>query len=47
MPEAKQMEQEKQRFDDIFFAMTSFVILCQKSEKIKLLGEEKYLKAGK
>ena len=42
---AKQIEQEEQRFDDVFLAMTSFC--AKKSEKIRFLGEEKYLKAEK
>ena len=46
MPVAKEIEQEKHRFDYVFFAMTSF---CAKKTpgKLTLLGEEKNLKAEK
>ena len=42
MPKKKNIEQKKQRFDNVFLPMTSF---CgQISEKIKVLGQEKNLK---
>ena len=43
MPEAKQIEQQMQSFDDALFTMMSFS--AEKSEKTILLGEEKNLKA--
>ena len=43
MPDAKQIEQKIQSFDDAPFTMTSFS--AKKSEKTILLGEEKNLKA--
>ena len=36
----KKIEQEKQRFDDVFLVMTSFC--AKKSEKSTLLGDVKY-----
>ena len=39
MPEAKCIEQKNQTFDDLVFVMT--LIWAKKSEKIKLLGQEK------
>ena len=43
MQEAKETEQKMQSFDELFFTMTSFY--AKKSEKKKLMGEEKNLKA--
>ena len=43
MPEAKEIEQKIQSFDDVLFTMTSFS--TKKLEKTILLGEEKNLKA--
>ena len=43
MPQAKQIEQKMQSFDDVLFTMTSFS--GKKLENTILLGEEKNLKA--
>ena len=42
MPEAKQIEQKMESFDDVFFTMISFY--AKKFEKTNFLGEEKNLK---